>query len=124
MGLDTTHDAFHGPYSAFNRFRKDIAKVWGGSYPPHNDPNLDDKYVYFPDFMDENSGMAIFMRHSDCDGEINAEDCLKVADELEELLPKLERYKDDNPFNSHSRAVQFIKGCRLAHKRKEILEFR
>ncbi len=29
MGLDTTHDCWHGPYSAFNRWRQAVAKAAG-----------------------------------------------------------------------------------------------
>tara|TARA_R110000851_G_scaffold98468_2_gene213107 strand:+ start:123 stop:497 length:375 start_codon:yes stop_codon:yes gene_type:complete len=123
MGLNTTHNAFHGSYGGFNRMRQDIAKVWGGSYPPHRDDNLDDKFVYFPEKIDEQSGMAIFMRHSDCDGEISPQDCKKVADELAKLLPKLEQYIDDTPYSTHAKVSQFIEGCRLAYKLKEPLEF-
>lgn len=35
MGLDCSHGAFHGAYSAFNRFRQFICAVIGGSFPPH-----------------------------------------------------------------------------------------
>ena len=35
MGLDISHDAWHGAYSAFNRFRQKVAQAMGGSYPPH-----------------------------------------------------------------------------------------
>jgi hypothetical protein len=41
MGLDCSHDAFHGAYSAFNSFRKFICKAIGGSFPPHEDKTLD-----------------------------------------------------------------------------------
>ena len=122
MGLDITHNAFHGSYSSFNRLRKDIAEVWGGSYPPHSDPKLDNRYVYFPENMDEQSGMAIFMGHSDCDGEISSSDCKKVADELEEILPKL-KHLDNGLRSSYSILEQFINGCRLAHSNNETLEF-
>ncbi len=29
MGLDTSHNAWHGPYSAFNNFRRQLAKHYG-----------------------------------------------------------------------------------------------
>lgn len=35
MGLDTSHDAFHGAYSAFNRLRQEVSRARGGSFPPH-----------------------------------------------------------------------------------------
>ena len=48
MGLDTTHGCWNGPYSAFHRFREDLAKAAGipldmmqGYYAP------DDQYVMY-----------------------------------------------------------------------------
>ena len=35
MGLDVSHDAFHGAYSAFNRLRQFVCAATGGSFPPH-----------------------------------------------------------------------------------------
>jgi len=45
MGLDTTHDAFHGAYSAFNRFRQIVCRAIGGSFPPHFLMNKDGSLV-------------------------------------------------------------------------------
>ena len=47
MGLDTTHDAFHGAYSAFNSFRRFLLKSIGGSFPPHEDKDLLDSHWYW-----------------------------------------------------------------------------
>jgi len=33
MGLDTTHNCWHGPYSSFNRWREEIARVVGVPLP-------------------------------------------------------------------------------------------
>ncbi len=33
MGLDTTHDCWHGPYSRFHRWRQELAKVAGVPLP-------------------------------------------------------------------------------------------
>ncbi len=41
MGLRCSHDAFHGAYSAFNRFRQFIAAAIGGSHPPHEYPDVE-----------------------------------------------------------------------------------
>ena len=35
MGLDTTHDCWHGPYSSFMQFRRVIAKAVGITFGPH-----------------------------------------------------------------------------------------
>lgn len=140
MGLDTTHEAFHGAYSAFNRFRKAVLESIGGSYPPHENKELMDGYWYWS--KDDNSqskfssethkGLLEFLAHSDCDGEISPKMCKIVADELEEILPYIEEYEKKHEAYGHiyrnggylQTTVDFIDGCRLAHKRNEPLEFR
>jgi len=47
MGLDTTHDAFHGAYSAFNNLRRFLLKSIGGSFPPHENKELLDGHWYW-----------------------------------------------------------------------------
>jgi len=137
MGLDCTHDAFHGSYSAFNRFRKAVAKAAGGSYPPHDivhpetgEP-LDNRFWYIDTdkySRETHPGLYIFLSHSDCDGEISPEDCEKVANDLEELLSIIDRMgmgtghiARDGGYGAVCR--RFIAGCRLAAKRREPLEF-
>lgn len=148
MGLDCSHDAFHGAYSAFSRLRQCVAAASGGSYPPHYvyGPNgqvqedergrlkrvegLDDGMVYFGRDLDETSGLRIFLEHSDCDGEIGPDDCLRVADELEPLLPRVEAmgWLDCGHIGRDGGYVavlkRFIAGCRAAHAAGEPLLFR
>jgi hypothetical protein len=38
MGLDTTHDAWHGAYSAFSRWRDKLAEVAGYTFHAHGEP--------------------------------------------------------------------------------------
>lgn len=95
MGLDCSHDAFSGAYSAFGRFRHVVGKAFGGSYPPHDDPALDPDAWYWPKTVtsrDEWPGLAVFFSHSDCDGDIPPDVCSKLADELETLLPAIATY--------------------------------
>jgi hypothetical protein len=119
MGLDISHDTWHGAYSAFMTWRKKIAQVAG--YPPlelmegyysnesefHNPFSLLERA--FPD-GDELAMSALreykkefpikwdnfkkdplieLLTHSDCDGKINWKNCKGIADRLEELLPLL-----------------------------------
>lgn len=131
MGLDTTHDAFHGAYSAFNRFRKIVCKAIGGSFPPHDDKTLEDAMWYWGDGYnkEQNQGLFVFLSHSDCDGHISPEMCVVVANELEEILPKIEALNEeahghierDGGFVEVTK--RFIAGCRLAAERNEPLEF-
>lgn len=134
MGLDTTHDAFHGAYSAFNRFRWFLLKSIGGSWPPHEDANLKDGSWYWGEGYSSKThkGLLEFFGHSDCDGEISPEMCKIVADELELILPKVEELEKTEQVHGHllrdggyvEVTKRFIEGCRLAHERNEPLEFR
>lgn len=134
MGLDTTHGAFHGAYSAFNNFRRFLCKSIGGSFPPHDDKELLDGYWYFGEGYSTEShpGLTEFFKHEDCEGEIDPEMCKIVADELEDILPKVEELARTEPSYGHilrdggwlAATQRFINGCRLAYERNEPLEFR
>jgi hypothetical protein len=123
MGLDTTHNAWHGPYSSFNDFRRAILKAYNGT----------DLFEYAgyemrckKDLQKQSSGLAlenidddgiyILMNHSDCDGEIRWVDCKLVADSLRSLAGKIDGYY-------LTKLAEFIKGCDLAHSKKEDLLF-
>lgn len=130
MGLDVSHDAFSGSYSAFNRFRQIIAKAWGGSYPPHDDPKLDGDMVYFPTGAGDDpkhAGLVAFMASNDCEGSFSPEMAGKIADEMEALLPKIKELDDgggghiERDGGYYAVALKYIAGCRLAHKNGEEL---
>lgn len=146
MGLDCSHDAWRGAYSAFNHFRQAVAWATGGSFPPHyqrnedgsvkstidgrliRDETMDEDRIYLDDDFNqpENPGIWEFLLHSDCDGEIAPDMCAKVADEMERLLPKLDTLDEAGghmPFGPAAAARRFIKGCRAAHAANEPLEF-
>lgn len=153
MGLDISHDAWHGAYSAFMTWRIKIAEVAG--FPPlelmegyyfednHNPFTLLDYRYPNGDELDMASLRRIRQRlpikwdlfaghpltelltHSDCDGFISYGKCKKIADALEELLPLL---PDENA-GGHigdwkAKTKQFIEGCRAAYAEKKRLEFR
>ncbi len=119
MGLAISHGAFHGAYSAFNRFRKDVAASFGGSYPRHDvrDKSLnDDRWYWNIDIHADNGysnathpGLAVFFNHSDC--------------EMESLLPKLDALPVCLFDGIGDTARTFIAGCRLAASLNEPLEF-
>jgi hypothetical protein len=151
MGLDCSHDAFHGAYSAFNRLRQFVCAATGpdGSYPPHylykaggdvqegadgmllRRRALDEDKFYIGDEYDREThpGLWEFLTHSDCDGEISPEMCVKVADDLERLLPAMEALG----WQSHGHIAarggfvevvrKFIAGCREAAAAGEPLDF-
>ena len=149
MGLDCSHDAFHGAYSAFNRLRQFICAAIEGTYPPHwiyshsgtplqDDRGglktlaLSDKYFFLPDIYSRHEwpGLYEFLLHSDCDGEIDPETCLSVANDLERLMPQFEALRWESVGHIANRGGyvevvrKFIAGCRAAAAAGESLRFR
>jgi hypothetical protein len=146
MGLDTTHDCWHGAYSRFMRWRRDLAHAAG--LPPldlmegffgrgdSRDPFLDYARAW-PDLAEiyyrslpirwdslKPDPLHLLLHHSDCEGEIATEDCGPIADSLERLLPLLESEGGGFPVVSARHcAEQFITGLRLAASRGEPVRF-
>jgi len=149
MGLDISHNAWHGSYGSFMSWRKEIARLAGlpplelmdGYYNEDSGNPLILLNFKYPkgDELDMSQLRRIFKRlpikweclnpnplhellyHSDCDGHINYGSCKKIADELEKLLPLMEH--EEMPYSLHSLTKQFIEGCRLAHSKKQKLIF-
>lgn len=119
MGLDTSHDCWHGSYSAFNDFRVDIARALGfdlntmegfserehqgtrtwESLPVPNDP------------------LYVLLLHSDCDGEIAVKHLVPLAERLEQIAPSL-----THKWMSEA-ARAFAAGCRRAAAAKQPVKF-
>lgn len=151
MGLDCSHNAFHGGYISFSYLRQIVTAATEGesSFPPHwrrdsegliirdsggfpvRDESLDPQSWYIDESYTREShpGLYEFLSHSDCDGEISPEMCVLVADDLEALLPAVEALKWPAP--GHIEAAggyaatlrRFIDGCRSAAASGEPLEF-
>ena len=130
MGLDTSHGAYHGAYSSFNRFRQAIARALGGSYPPHDDASLEDEKWYWGNGhnAETHPGIHVLMNHSDCDGEIAPADCARIALELTAVLDRLDAM-GGGAGHIASRggygevALRFIIGCESAARAGEPLDF-
>lgn len=113
MGLDTIHDAFHGAYSSFMRFRRGLVE---------HSLNLDirdfegyDGNIPYTQIQD--AGLRRLVNQSDCDGEISPEDCKLIADYLTSVIPDL-------PVGDLlQRAEQFREGCLLAYSKNEFIIF-
>jgi len=147
MGLDTTHDAWHGAYSAFMRWRHTIAVAAGYEltrYPPENEAwpakfgregvVIDWGHVveknYYGDWDQIPCGITgpdpllILIAHSDCEGHIEPEHAALLADRLEELLPALEGQDVGGHVGNVAATTQrFIDGCRAAALAGEQVEF-
>lgn len=119
MGLDISHDAWHGAYSSFMRWREKIAEVAG--LPPLQNMEGFGGPIKWESL--EPSPLHELLHHSDCDGEISWKSCGAIADELEKLLPKLNGDGGGHIGSYKEKTEQFIKGLRKAHKKKQELVF-
>jgi len=142
MGLDTTHDCWHGAYSAFTRWRNKLAEVAGyevveitykngGFSIPHEMPLVD--YIHADvdgnpvngDWVNEPSDpLMVLICHSDCDGHIKPKQARALSLRLKELLPLL----PDEDAGGHigmwkEKTQQFIDGLELAVKKRQTVRF-
>lgn len=139
MGLDTSHDCWHGAYSAFSRWRDKLAEVagyqiakvdWGpGSFGPRDTVLIDWGHIEeecCQGTWTETPAdpLIVLIAHSDCDGWIHPAQAGPLADRLEELLPLL----PDEEAAGHVRhwrttTQRFIDGLRAAVAAGESVEF-
>jgi hypothetical protein len=151
MGLDISHDAWHGAYSAFDRWRTTLAEIVGiplnlmeghhGYIKTLTDAiNVIDvkpmDTVYRDIILDyaklipiswdilKPDVLHVLIHHSDCDGIIEVEHLESLAKRLEELLPLLPEGNGGGHIGDWREKTQkFIDGCRLAASLNEPLEF-
>lgn len=103
MGLDTTHDCWHGPYSSFNRWREavqvaagwpmqDVTGEYGQTYREATvvnwsaitDANIMGEWDALPE-----DPLIVLIAHSDCDGVIPVPALLPLADRLDEIAARM-----------------------------------
>lgn len=117
MGLDTSHDCWHGSYSSFSAFRSALCEAaqlgplveyvgFGGAKP-------------WPDPATE--PLVVLLDHSDCEGEIETSSLLPLARRLEEVAPLIVE-RSPLPWMA-SAAYRFAVGCRNAAALGERVEF-
>ncbi len=119
MGLDVSHDCWHGSYSAFHRWRSKLAEV--SEKPPLDSmEGFKGKTAWSslkPDVLN------ILLDHSDCDGTIPYESCKPLADRLTELLPLLDGDGGGHIGSYRDKTQTFIDGLLLADSLHEDVEF-
>lgn len=105
MGLDTSHDAFHGGYGSYLILRESLMVAAGyrrtKEYPPtyewDGDPDFDlpeNKAIWDSAEMGEIDEwpfdpVLFLWAHQDCDGIIKPVIAGQIADRISELLPKI-----------------------------------
>ena len=126
MGLDTTHDCWHGPYSSFKRFRDEVAVAAAEHYgyvPVYEGPSR----VYYGWWDDDHPYshiLDVFFLHSDCGGWIFPRDAGSLADALDPLIG----YLADEPnmhriHSSREKLRAFVAGLRSAAEEWQIVGF-
>jgi len=133
MGLDCSHDAFHGAYSAFNNLRRTMLMALGGWGYGHDDSAPDRVGMWcFPEGMDSDThpGLWELFAHSDCDGDIPPDICALLAKELRVLAPMMRKYEYEcwghilRDGGYEACVIRFAEGCEAAAKKQESLRFR
>lgn len=125
MGLDTSHNCWHGSYGAFNTFRTAIAKANGKSFDHHYSRRCSNHSISgkwgtrkAPDDI-----LEVLLCHADCTGIIPARFCSALADGLEAIHNKLPGDTDQHPDWIRANNRQFIAGLRDAANRNEDVTF-
>jgi hypothetical protein len=142
MGLDTTHDCWHGPYSAFGRFREALARAAGYAVWPVAESKERHALVRDVVMLDwghlggkrhlageweetPSDPLLVLIVHKDDSGWIYHPQLLPLAARIEELAPLLppEEHASWNPHWMRDKAAQFVAGLRKAAAAGESVGF-
>lgn len=118
MGLDTSHNCWHGPYSSFNRFRYSLGKQIGIDL---------DEYIGYSsrgtkDLASIEHDLMPLFNHSDCDGELTVSESKRIVIGLNSVL---ENFNDEieADYDFKEKIIQFRDGCLDAISKNEIIDF-
>lgn len=118
MGLDTSHNCWHGPYSSFNRFRYSLAKQIGIDL---------DEYIGYKEkgtkeLTSIEHDIQPLLNHSDCDGILTVEEADQIINGLNNIL---ENFNDEiqADYNFKENIIQFRDGCLDAVSKKQEIDF-
>lgn len=116
MGLNTTHGAWDGSYGSFGAFRDLIAKKIG--------INLNDMQGFGGNkqWANVKDDLTHLLNHSDCDGGIKPQHCKLIAKRLDEIVDTVTDHEDETGY-FREKMRTFSKGCKLAARKKQTLEF-
>jgi hypothetical protein len=142
MGLWASHDCWSGAYSAFLRWRQELARTAGYTIKEpsaedraagyHGGPYLDIDWDIFEDknYQGEwdsppgDDPLLFLIVHSDCDGVIHPAQGVHIARRLEQLLPLLDESAAGGHIGSmRDTTERFMKGLRAAAAAGEDVQF-
>jgi hypothetical protein len=133
VGLDASHECWHGPYTGFQRWRQELARAAG--YKVNERPNVlrGESHYELPwdrfeeknyqgewDSIPGDDPLMFLLVHSDCDGVIRPQHGVHLADRMEQLLPLLDESARPSVREETGR---FIDGLRKAAAAGEDVEF-
>jgi len=135
MGLDTTPEAWSGPYSAFNRWRNQVAEVagyklvemdigWTKAMIPFISDEDFDRYVGDVvngdwDGVIPSDPLHYLILHSDCEGILTQGACAALGDRLLEILPN---FPEENGWGI-AKTQKFADGCYECVKQNVDMQF-
>lgn len=142
MGLDTSHDCWHGAYSAFTRWRNKLAELAGFEMAEdiklkgegriyHDLPLIDWGHIpekspwgEWGDAKEPDDPLVYLIVHSDCEGVIHPKEAARLMARLKELLPLCEGIDlGGHVSDLKEKTQQFIAGLELAVSRNEDVDF-
>lgn len=139
MGLDTSHDCWHGAYSAFTVWRNAVAEAAGYAVWPvqwHDKVCRPTIMIDWGHIASENPGhllgewntspadpLFVLFAHQDCEGVIHPQHAGPLADRLEEVYPHLEAVEGWQLEHLQNRTRKFIDGLRRAVAANEDVDF-
>ncbi|GAB6122313.1 hypothetical protein [Dysgonomonas termitidis] len=123
MGLDTTHECWHGPYSSFNDFRKKLCSLIGLDIDQFCGYNNNAPGCVLMSRHTIPHGIYPLINHSDCDGVLFPYESESIVEGLNDILEKHPGLKDDDPY-FYNKIIQFRDGCIKAVNKEETIEFK
>lgn len=114
MGLDINikglerEDTYHGGYTTFNLYRKDVASAYNERLGELYKKTFKDELQ--PEEIKEwnnlcNDDLDIFLWHSDCDGKLTPKECKKIYDAMKDLKVEM------NYYDMHQLWLNMLRHC-------------
>ncbi|WP_100487859.1 hypothetical protein [Sporolactobacillus pectinivorans] len=111
MGINFSHCDAHWCYGLFHEFRVKLAREIG------MDLNKMEGFGGNMSFSDFNDDILPLLNHSDCEGELSAEECRHVAPRLREIIASW------NEEDYLQEALSLAEGMELAARKSQSLIF-